>query len=269
MTTVSEMARDLRMTLDPVLFAQACGIDPDPWQRLLLTTQKRQVILNCSRQSGKSTVTAIKALHAASYRSKTLVLVVSPTERQSGELLRKVKDAHSALGQAASPIKEVSALRIELENRSRIIALPGAEKNVRTYSGVGLLIIDEASRCEDELYEALRPMLAVSWGQLVILSTPCGRAGFFFEAWHSTSGEWERIRVQADECPRISADFLATERATVGDWSYRQEFFCEFLDADSSVFSYETVMKMLTDDAEPLFSDYAEPFAAGDLREET
>jgi hypothetical protein len=74
-----------------------------------------------------------------------------------------------------------SALRLELENHSRIISLPGQEQTVRGYAGVSLLIVDEAARVPDDLYFAVRPMLAVSNGRLIALSTPFGKRGWFYE----------------------------------------------------------------------------------------
>ena len=62
-----------------------------------------------------------------------------------------------------------------MANGSRLVALPGREETIRSYSGVRLLILDEASRVPDDLYRAVRPMLAVSHGRLVALSTPFGQ----------------------------------------------------------------------------------------------
>src|SRR6185369_6360406 len=98
---------------------------------------------------------------------------------------------------------------------SRIIALPENERTIRGYSGAALLVVDEASRVSDALYASVRPMLAVSRGRLVVLSTPFGKRGFFFEEW-SSDRAWERIRITADQCPRISPEFLEEERLALG-----------------------------------------------------
>ncbi|HZZ80266.1 MAG TPA: terminase family protein [Gemmataceae bacterium] len=118
---------------------------------------------------------------------------------------------------------------LQLANGSRILSLPGTEKTVRGYSGVALLIIDEAARVDDALYRAVRPMLAVSKGRLIALSTPFGKRGWFHDAWHSEE-PWQRLRITADECPRISASFLAEERRALGERWYRQEYLCSFED---------------------------------------
>jgi hypothetical protein len=132
-----------------------------------------------------------------------------------------------------------------------VVSLPGEERTIRGYSGVNLLVIDEAARVPDALYYSVRPMLAVSGGSLVALSTPFGKRGWFYEEWGG-SNAWERVKVTAAECPRIPADFLAEERLSLGDRWYRQEYECSFEDTISAVFLSEDIAAMSRDDIEPL-----------------
>jgi hypothetical protein len=135
-------------------------------------------------------------------------------------------------------------LQLRLSNGSRIVALPGKEGTIRGYSGVRLLILDEAARVPDDLYEAVRPMLAVSSGTMVMLSTPFGTRGAFYEAWRSRE-RWERFEVPATEVPRIPAEFLAEEERTLGRWITRQEYFCEFMADAGAVFDLDDVMRAI------------------------
>ena len=227
---------DIAAALDPVLLMQAAGHDPDPWQAELLRSDDRRVLLLCCRQSGKSTVAAVMAIHTAMYQPGSLTLLLSPSLRQSQELFRKVLDAYRAAGKPV-PLHSESALRLELANRSRVIALPGTEEATRGFSGVDLLVIDEAARVDDELYYSTRPMLAVSGGRLVALSTPHGRKGWFYDAW-SRSEHWTKVRITARECPRLTEGILEQERESLGDAWYRQEYLCEFLEPSGEGFIY-------------------------------
>src|ERR671920_257182 len=183
------LAGDLRLALDRVAFAEKLGIVPDGWQGDFLRSSADRVLLNCSRQSGKSTMSAVIALHRALYHPGSLVLCLAPALRQSQELFGKVAGFYRDLGRPVAPQGE-RKLSLELENGSRIITLPGSEKTIRGFSGATLLLVDEASRVDDGLYYAIRPMLAVSGGRLMMLSTPAGRRGVFHEEW--TNGEgWE------------------------------------------------------------------------------
>jgi hypothetical protein len=181
------------------------------------------------------------------------VLLLSPSLRQSQELYRKVRSDYRALGDAAPGVVEETALRMELTNGSRIVSLPGKESTVRGFSGTSLLIVDEASRVSDALYHAVRPMLAVSGGQLVLLSTPFGKRGFFWYEWADGGADWHRVMITANECPRIDPVWLARERAAIGEWWFRQEYLCEFVDTADQAFGLEVVMRALSPVVQPLF----------------
>ena len=85
------------------------------------------------------------------------------------------------------------------------------------------------------------------------MSTPYGRRGHFFDEWQSTGTTWERIKIKATECPRISAVFLADERKSLGDYFYSQEYECEFRDVVDQIFASELVEKAVTSNVKPLF----------------
>jgi hypothetical protein len=275
---------------------EEAGLAPDAWQRKVLESSARQIALLCSRQVGKSTVAAALALKAALLEAPATVLIISPSERQSGETVAKVKALYrilagkgkqiqggsvQALRQSAAdgarleaawvslPDKErESALQVHLANGSRVIGLPGSADTIVGYSGVNLLVIDEAARVNDELYYAIRPMLAVSQGRLLALTTPKGKRGWFwevFEKWQNETNPakreegrlaWERYEVRAEQCPRITTAFLAEEKAAMGERWYRQEYECSFEDVVGAVFRAEDVDRMLQTEEVP----YAVPW---------
>src|SRR6516165_896861 len=207
----------------------------DALQARILRSESKRGILNCSRQWGKSTVTAAKAVYHATHEPDSLVVVVSPTARQSGEFVRKARGfaARAGIRPKGDGHNELS---LALPNGSRMVGLPGNEATVRGFSAVSLLLIDEASRAPDELYYAMRPMLAVSDGALWLMSTPWGKRGFFYEEWTNGGPEWERVRAAATQYPRIPSEFLEGERASLGERTFRQEYLCEFEDSVAGVF---------------------------------
>jgi hypothetical protein len=215
----------------------------------VLSTAITRGILNCTRQWGKSTIAAAKAVHQAVSNPESLSVVVSPTARQSAELVRKAAQFTRRLGirSKGDGDNEISLL---FPNGSRIIGLPGTEATIRGFSAVSLLLVDEAARVDDQLYKAVRPMLAVSGGSLWLMSTPFGKRGFFYEAW--TKGPWERICVPATECPRIKPEFLEEERAAMGDRWFQQEYLCHFTDAVSGLFDRDLLERSISYDFEPL-----------------
>jgi hypothetical protein len=118
--------------------------------------------------------------------------------------------------------------KLELANGSRIVGLPGREATIRSFSGVTLLVVDEASKVADDLYRSVRPMLAVSNGRLVLMSTPFGRRGFFHHEWEHGGDKFRRFQVPWEQCPRISAEFMAEEEASLGRSWVDQEYRCLF-----------------------------------------
>ncbi len=240
------------MGLDRAAFARGLGVEPDPWQEELLHSTSKRVLLNVSRQAGKSTVAAIIALHRVLYYPKSLVLVLAPALRQGQEFFQKLTGFYRVQGRQVSPLAE-RKLSLELENGSRVLTLPGTERTVRGFSGAALLIVDEAARIDDALYYAIRPMLAVSGGALMMLSTPFGKRGVFFEEW-SQGGGWDRYEVPATECPRISQEFLAEEEKKSGRY-FRQEYMCSFGETEDAVFTQEVIDAAFDDEIQPLWED--------------
>jgi hypothetical protein len=246
-----QLRDDLRLALDRVAFARALGLEPDGWQEELLRSTSERVLLNCSRQSGKSTISGVIALHRALYYPGSLVLCLAPALRQSQELFGKVLGFYRDLGRPVSSQGE-RKLSLELENGSRIVTLPGSEKTIRGFSGTSLLVLDEAARVEDELYFAVRPMLAVSGGALMMLTTPYGKRGVFYEEWTGGHG-WERYEVPASECPRITEEFLDEERSSLPPFIFRQEYECSFEETEDQVFTTDLIDRAVTEEVKPLF----------------
>jgi hypothetical protein len=250
---MAEIRNDIRCAIDRVAFAKELGIHPDGWQEQLLRSSSDRILLNCSRQSGKSTMAALLALHRALYHPASLVLCLAPALRQSQELFAKISGFYRDLGRPVSPMGE-RRLSLELENGSRIITLPGTEKTIRGFSGAALLVVDEAARVDDGLYYAIRPMLAVSGGSLIMLSTPAGRRGVFWEEWTGALG-WERYEIPIENVPRISEEFVAEERRALPTRIFDQEYRCQFVELDDAVFSLDDVDSAFTDEVQPLFGE--------------
>jgi hypothetical protein len=103
------------------------------------------------------------------------------------------------------------------------------------------------------MYKGLRPMLAVSGGDLWLMSTPYGKRGFFYDVWEHGGEEWKRVGVPATECARIPAAFLEEERRALGALWVQQEYLCEFVDNGSEVFGRSLVDGTLDDELEPLW----------------
>ncbi len=232
---------------------------PDPQQAALLDACHPYLLLNCTRQWGKTTVIAAKALHFAFFHPRTTTLVAAPSERQSLTLLRHLKSFLQILGLDPLPIPSMP-LSLCLPNGSEIVALPASADTVRGFTA-HLLIFDEASRVPESLYHALSPSRATTNAPLWLLSTPDGPTGFFYEAWHEPEpvpGQpdqrlWQRFSVPATDCPRIDPEFLTIERLMLGDARFRQEYLCEFTNPEGCFLTRELIESAIDPTVEPLF----------------
>jgi len=245
---------DLVYSLDPVTWArEVLGFHPDPWQADLLRSRSRKIILNCSRQSGKSTTCAALGLHESIYRSPSFGLVIAPSQDQSSELMLKFDEFRGAVELPSDYLSTDTKLAIKFSNGNRFVARPGSEKTARSFSAVTLLLEDEAARVLDDLYNAVRPMLAVSNGRHVVMSTPFGKRGHFYKIWSEERDLWQWYEIPAEQCPRISPEFLAEEKRT-NPW-FEQEYHCRFMETEDQYFSNATIQMMFDTDAQPLWSD--------------
>jgi hypothetical protein len=234
-----------------VEFAISLGIIPDDWQTAVLASDHPRKILCCGRQTGKSLTASILAIHKALTQPGSTVLIVAPGERQAKLLFSK---AASLYRQAGYPLPAHSERRtgLELANGSSIEALPAVERTTRGYS-VDLLVVDEAAAVPDMDYHGILPALIATRGEQVLLSTPRGKRGFFWEIWHGsprlgghldgvqTPDDWQRVMVRSDEVGRIREEDLEMFRQTMPEAFYRQEFYCEWLDTEGGLFSFEDI----------------------------
>jgi hypothetical protein len=235
----------------PVEFAISLGIEPDEWQVEVLASDHPRKILCCGRQTGKSTVAAILAIHTALTKPGSTVLVVAPGERQAKLLFSK---ALSHYRQAGYPLPAHSERRtgLELSNGSVIEALPAVERTTRGYS-VDLLLVDEAAAVPDMDYHGILPALIATQGEQVLLSTPRGKRGFFWEIWHSVP-EQNLLRLRTTGCASWSAatswagyvmkTLKSSGARCLSSFFARSstaEFYCEWLETEGSLFSYEDI----------------------------
>lgn len=248
--TLRQVASSVMHSLDPAAFARdVLNFALDPWQadlvRKLVSGEAKRVIATCSRQSGKSATAATLATWMAIYLPGSLTLLLAPTLRQSTELYTK-----SATFLRTVPgirLAQDSATACKLSNGSRVVSLPGEAAGIRGFSAPTLVVVDEAAFVPEDggLFDAVLPMLAVSNGALLLLSTPNGRQGFFYNVWEDASSDWLPFRVSWDQCPRITPAFIDEQRRINGPRYVAVEFCCEFAEHGGQFFADEDIRAVL------------------------
>jgi hypothetical protein len=228
------------------------GFQGDEKQTRVLSLLPRRLLLCCSRQWGKSTVGALAAAHRAYCFPGSEIVALSPSGRQSAELVRKVRRFASMLGLAPRGDGQ-NRISLLFPNGSRVVGLPANEATVRGFSAVSLMLVDEAARVADDLYEAVKPMLATTDGSLWLMSTPFGKRGFFYQEWAHGGEGWVRVEAPATECARIPARFLEEEREKKGERLFAQEYLCRFLQSEDCLFREEDLLACVRPDLPAIF----------------
>lgn len=232
----------------------AFGFLADPLQAAILDCPDPRVILLTSRQVGKSTIAALRALYIAVHQPKSLIFMVAPIETQAGEILQKLKDFAAQLG---FPLRGDgnNPRSLLLPNGSRVVARSSVARSVRGFSKASLVIVDEAAFVPTAAFQALSPILAVSQGHLWALSTPHGHNNRFAQIWHEPGNGWTRFQIRATDCPRLSPEFLAAELQLHGELSFAQEYDCQFVTHGLQLLTREQISAALLDQAPvPVFA---------------
>jgi hypothetical protein len=236
------LSREVAVAADPASVMLAEGLTPDDWQRDVLDDQESFWLLLCSRQSGKTACCAAVALATAMTDPGALVLIVAPSLRQSQEAFRQVAQMYLAVHGGVLDADTLTSMRLELRNRSRVVVIPGdGDARIRGFSGVKLIVADEAARIPDDVLHALMPTLAASRGRMIAASTPWFERGWFHRQWTEGGDDWRRVTVTANQCPRIDPAFLERERRDKpGHW-FRQEYECTWGAAGEMLFPWEII----------------------------
>lgn len=229
---------------DPVeFFTIEIGQPPDQWQVevLLAVLESNRISVVASRQSGKSTVIAIALAYLFVHVPDFRIVVLSRTLSQASYFMRKVKRA--ALRYLDRKDMEVlNTLSIMHREGSMVVCVPCRDPDAARGYDPHVLAMDEAAFVPQETVDAVRPMIAATAGALIMISSPNGPQGEFYESVEGrlASYFWSR-RVTADECPRISKEFLEEERISKGELMFRQEYYSEFLQVEGAFFPATTV----------------------------
>ncbi len=280
---------ELALGLNRDLYLRSIGFKPFEWQSRFLRDQSKMKVLNGSRQCGKSTITSAEACHKSRFTNKALTIIEAPTEVQAGLDMEKLYDfiAHD---KHYPKIERKSDSQITLVNNSKIRVVIATDKSSRGYSNPDMIILDEASRIPDIVYRSgVRPMLTDNAKcELILLSTPFGKDGFFYRAWNSDSGAWSKYEVRSpwtvlESDQRTLIEHVMTEEEKerrkklginfyysprhrdyeeqsenlreMGIQQYLQEYCCDFVETEHAAFSYQDIDTMFSspvEDTEPL-----------------
>ena len=237
----------------------------DDWQTKVLN-EEGNIVLRSGRQVGKSTVISIKAGEYAINNKTKCVMIIASVERQALLLFEKVlsyihnKDKSVICKGKKRPTKH----KLQLKNGSTILCLPTGDSGygIRGHT-IDMLIADEAAFIPEEVWTAVTPMLAITKGKIILLSTPLGKKGYFYRSF--TDPTFKSFHVSAEDCPRKNQDFLDQERARMTAAQYAQEYLGMFVDKLMQIFPDELIKKCQTQKRRPFVMSLRDYYLGVDI----
>ena len=213
--------REIAYRMDPALWIEeVLAVEPADWQKQFLRAPLgASIIVLTARQVGKTTVAGWAIAHFMIYNPGSLSVIVCPAQRQSAEAVRRVREC------VLKELKNDNVYGIELENGSRVFALPGSDDSIRGLTVDGWIVADEAARLSDDLIAAVRPMRARKpEARFAMLSTAWSRTDPFWTVWSNGDPSWLRLKATADVCGLYSEEQLEQERRALGEIAFNREY---------------------------------------------
>jgi hypothetical protein len=252
------LVRELKWSANPVALAASMGVDCDPWQANVLTDlaagRLNRTLILAPRQSGKSTTTALAATWFALVKAPAHIVLVAPSAARSNLMLSTIGRLLSKL--PGGPTFDLeSEKRIQLSNSSLIRALHGDERTLRGHASVHFLALDEAESIKDSLISGVSPMLVNVGGTWFAIGTPRGQVGWWADMWSSPDKDetWTRIRVDVNQCPRLTPEELQKQKNALGPTIFRQEFMMEWIADSEQAFDPVAITNAFKNEVEPLW----------------
>lgn len=276
---------------DPVIFSrEACNFFLHWYQERFVRDNGYFIAASWSRQIGKTTSVAIKAIWHAFTKPNACVVIIAPGKRQAQIMYRKIaqiiRSSPLIYNSVAGKIKvEETAFK----NGSLIVNLPSGDEGetLRGYT-ITLLIVDEGAYVSDAVYVAVEQGLSSSGGQEIVISTPRGRHNEFYrmffpnvenhfpvkenglmENGHFQVGDWSCHHydytvglgvLRPDGTPQLSKFHLEKQRRKLPSWQFRSEYLAEFVENVDSYFPAHLVDRMFN----PNFNKVPGPIAGGE-----
>lgn len=223
--------------------------EPYTYQKVFLKDKSKRIAVRSGRQVGKTVMGSVKALYRAFMNPHEQILILAPSQRQSNIFFWNIKEMVGENPFISDCVRRNTASQIYFDNGSEIHCLPASSKRVseriRGFSPT-LIIFDEAAYIPDEVLTAVEPSLAATDGDVILMSTPYGKRGFFWHAFRPGSG-YSVHHVKSEDCPNITKEFLEDKRKRITKNDYIQEYCGEFTEEGDTFFTRELILKCVQD----------------------
>jgi hypothetical protein len=253
----SDEEKNVMISSDPSLFSYALlrnrvmgRMRLYAFQDMIINDGSKLIAVAISRQVGKTTMAIIKSLHYVLNNDNATVLVISKTLSQSKEMISKLKqlvnnsplkDDFSRVADGYDNKSEFYVKNKGKDTYSRIISVPATDA-ARGYSA-DLVIADEIAfwdNSQEMFNEAILPTISETKGVIMMLSTPKGQLGVFWDVFTKTE-IWSCYQFDWTICPHHTEENMEIYREQLGSFAFRQEYEASFEANQAAYFTREEV----------------------------
>ena len=206
-----------------------------PYQRRFIEARKRRKLWLSSRQVGKSWTLAVIAAFKACSRPRGLSLCVSTGSRAASELIKKVHQVAEAVRIASDGriTYEASADMCRFSTGSRVVSLPSGNPSALRGYTAQCVLLDECAFIENayDVMQAIAPTLTRDPdAELVVASTPAGRAGLFWDLWSQAGDDWyvQTTTIEDAVAEGLDVDIAKLRELCPDPDVFAQEYGCRF-----------------------------------------
>ena len=248
-----------RILKSPTLFAiEILGVKPFPYQVEFLEDESDRIIVVGGRQSGKSTMIALKSLWIAFVKPKQDILIIAPTLRQARIVFDKIKELMSKSVFVIKHVKKNTMSEIRFDNNSVIRIVPaGNSGDVARGFSCDLVIFDECAFISDDVIISIEPSVSAKGGKIIYSGTPYGTRGRFYELWREKetrkgrkkkgSLKWSYYHFPSRLNPLISEEFLEEMKKLMTENQFLQEYEGQFISEVGLLYPLDLILSCLED----------------------
>ena len=227
------------------------------YQDMIINDTSKRLVVCIARQMGKSTMAAIKAFHEAYFGNNKTIVVVSSTKPQAMELIHRLKQLmrsakYTDFKELLPSLKESRSEIVIKGNKegtqSRIISVPATDA-ARGYTA-DLVIVDEAAFIENGDYifnQVVEPMTQATDGDIILLSTPNGRQGFFYDCFMSEF--WSSYQFDWTANPDNTKERMDIKKSTMTALAYQSEYEAKFTAPMAAYFITNEISRAISESA--------------------
>lgn len=218
---------------------------------------QKEFLVNCvlnkrvaalwSRQTGKSTSISMYCLYMAMTNNNFKIVIIAPTQRQSGELYNKVRNIAEGSDLIRDCIITSTQTEMTFINGSRIVSAPAGPMG-DTIRGLtaDVAILEEAGGLKNSIVnEVIIPMIgsSQSYGQIIKIGTPKGK-NHFWESCYGKETNYKLLHFNwevAVEAGQYNLSFVDEQKRNLTELQFAAEYEAKFIEDSDCYFKTELV----------------------------